>query len=230
MAPNNKGPGPAAYALPTEVGYNQHDPRKERKPMYSMRPTFKTRYETIGPGPATYDLKKQTHVGGPRDPKFSLASRLQPLKADMTPGPGAHNNHLVPTMKCKRAPQYTFGQRTEVRDKEVIPAPNRYNGQIYMTRPNAPRFSMGIKTKELQGLEGPGPARYGPTSRDVTHRRAPCYGIREGYKTLKNQSPHPAPNHYPLMNLRVGSAAPNYSFGIRYPEWKDPMIIPGDNC
>uniref|UniRef100_A0A182MC00 Outer dense fiber protein 3 n=1 Tax=Anopheles culicifacies TaxID=139723 RepID=A0A182MC00_9DIPT len=230
MSAKNKGPGPAAYGLPREIGHNQHDPRKDRKPMYSMRPTYKTNYETIGPGPATYDLKKQTRVGGPRELKYSLASRLNPLKADMIPGPGAHNNHLVPTMKCKRAPLYSFGQRIEVVNKEIIPAPNRYNGLIHMTRQKAPRYSMGIKTKDIQDTLGPGPATYGATSRDVTHRRAPCYGLRAGYKTLKSQFPHPAPNHYPLMNLRVGSTAPNYSFGIRYPEWKDPMIVPGDNC
>ncbi|XP_052890047.1 outer dense fiber protein 3-like protein 2 [Anopheles moucheti] len=230
MSMKNKGPGPAAYALPTEVGYNQHDPRKDRKPMYSMRPTFKKCYETTGPGPATYDLKKQTRVGGPRGPKYSLGSSIKPMKEDLIPGPGAHNNHLVPTMKCKRPPLHSFGQRFDVKNNEIIPAPNRYNGLIYMTRLKAPCYSLGIKTKEIQGLEGPGPNRYGATSRDVTHRRAPCYGMREAHKDIKSQLPHPAPNCYGLMNLRVGSTAPSYSFGIQYPNWKDPMIIPGDNC
>uniref|UniRef100_A0A182SER5 Outer dense fiber protein 3 n=1 Tax=Anopheles maculatus TaxID=74869 RepID=A0A182SER5_9DIPT len=230
MSQKNKGPGPAAYGLPAEVGYNLHDPRKQRKPMFTMRPAFKTDYKTIGPGPATYDLKKQTRVGGPREPKYSLAARIDPLKQDLIPGPGAHNNHLVPTMKCKRSPQFSFGQRIDVPNKEVIPAPNRYDGLIYMTRTKAPCYSMGIKTKDIHGLEGPGPARYGPTSRDVTHRRAPSFGLRAAHKDLQIRLPHPAPNHYPLMNLRVGATAPSFSFGIQYPEWKDPMIIPGDNC
>uniref|UniRef100_A0A182R618 Uncharacterized protein n=1 Tax=Anopheles funestus TaxID=62324 RepID=A0A182R618_ANOFN len=230
MNPRNKGPGPTAYTLPTEVGYNQHDPRKERKPMYTMRPTFKKCYDTIGPGPATYDLKKQTRVGGPREPKYSLASRLNPLKADLGPGPGAHNNHLVPTMKCKRPPMQSFGYRIDVPNREIIPAPNRYNGLVHMTRPKAPLYSMGIKTEDIHGLEGPGPARYGPTSRDVTHRRAPSYGMRQGHTDFMNRLPHPAPNHYPLMNLRVGSTAPRYTFGVRHLDWQDPMIIPGDNC
>ncbi|XP_053659476.1 outer dense fiber protein 3-like [Anopheles marshallii] len=230
MNKKNQGPGPAAYALPTEVGYNQHDPRKERKPMYTMRPTFKKCYETTGPGPATYDLKKQTRIGGPREPKYSLGSWLKPLKGDLTPGPGAHNNHLVPTMKSNRPPLYSFGKLLKVSNNETIPAPNRYDGLIHMTRLKAPCYSMGLKTKEIQGFDGPGPDRYGPTPRDVTHRRAPSYGMREGHKDLKNQSLHPAPNRYALMNLRVGSTAPSYSFGVRHPDWKDPMIIPGDNC
>uniref|UniRef100_A0A182PGN5 Uncharacterized protein n=1 Tax=Anopheles epiroticus TaxID=199890 RepID=A0A182PGN5_9DIPT len=230
MSAKNKGPGPAAYGLPPEIGFNQHDPRKERKPMYTMRPAFKTRFDTLGPGPAVYDLKKITRVGGPREPKYSLAARLNERKLEMVPGPGAHNNHLVPTMKCKRPPLYSFGQRIDVANREIIPAPNRYDGLIYMTRTKAPSYSMRPQTKDIHGLEGPGPARYGPTSRDVTHKRAPNYSMRAVHRHLTERTPHPGPNRYGLMNLRMDATAPSYSFGIKHPEWKDPMIIPGDNC
>ncbi|XP_053670443.1 outer dense fiber protein 3-like protein 2 [Anopheles nili] len=230
MSQKNRGPGPAAYMLPTEVGYNQHDPRKDRKPMYTMRPPAKLNYQTLGPGPATYDLKKQTRIGGPRDPIYSLAARLKEMKQEQIPGPGAHNNHIVPTMKCKRPPMYSFGQRLDVANKDVSPAANRYDGLVYMIRPKAPCYSMRGPTKQIHALEGPGPAGYGPTSRNVTHKRSPNYSLRGGHPCFTERTPHPGPNRYGLMNLRMDTTAPNYSFGIKHPDWKDPMIIPGDNC
>uniref|UniRef100_A0A182QIR9 Outer dense fiber protein 3 n=1 Tax=Anopheles farauti TaxID=69004 RepID=A0A182QIR9_9DIPT len=142
MSQQNKGPGPAAYSLPRELGHENHDPRKERKPMYSMRPRASVKFETIGPGPAKYDLKKYTRDGPPRDPKYTLAGRTNEQSQDFMPGPGAHNNHLVPTMKCKRPPQYSFGLRIDKTDKEMVPAPNRYDGKIHMIRPKAPCYSI----------------------------------------------------------------------------------------
>uniref|UniRef100_A0A182NS40 Outer dense fiber protein 3 n=1 Tax=Anopheles dirus TaxID=7168 RepID=A0A182NS40_9DIPT len=230
MSQKNKGPGPAAYSLPREVGYEHHDPRKDRKPMYTMQRRGSTRFETIGPGPANYDLKQITRVGAPRDPKYSLAKRIKERNPDLMPGPGAHNNHLVPTMKCKRPPLYSFGQRIDVQNKEMIPAPNRYDGKVYMVRTKAPCYSMRQQTKEINASEGPGPATYKPISRDVTHKRAPNYSVRAASKTLEDRSPYPGPNRYGLMNLRVDTTAPCYSFGIKHPDWKQPMIIPGDNC
>lgn len=70
------GPGPAGYGLPPTVGYPEHDVRKDRKPMFSMRSRPITRYDTLGPGPARYGLGKMTRVGRPNNPSYSLAKRF----------------------------------------------------------------------------------------------------------------------------------------------------------
>uniref|UniRef100_A0AAG5CUA0 Outer dense fiber protein 3 n=1 Tax=Anopheles atroparvus TaxID=41427 RepID=A0AAG5CUA0_ANOAO len=226
-----QGPGPAKYKLPSTFGFNEHDPRKERKPMYTMRALPKyNRGGTIGPGPAGYALEKLTRTGKPHDRMYSMGARLQMPKQDLTPGPGAHDNHRVPTMKCNRAPMYSFGKRLDLSNKDIVPGPNRYDGVVHMCRPKAPAYSMRQRTKELEGYVGPGPAKYGLPTCDVTRTRPPNYSMRAAYKPLVERTPHPGPNHYGLMNLQVARTAPSYTFGIRYPQWKLPMVVPGDNC
>uniref|UniRef100_A0A182J669 Outer dense fiber protein 3 n=1 Tax=Anopheles atroparvus TaxID=41427 RepID=A0A182J669_ANOAO len=138
-----QGPGPAKYKLPSTFGFNEHDPRKERKPMYTMRALPKyNRGGTIGPGPAGYALEKLTRTGKPHDRMYSMGARLQMPKQDLTPGPGAHDNHRVPTMKCNRAPMYSFGKRLDLSNKDIVPGPNRYDGVVHMCRPKAPAYSI----------------------------------------------------------------------------------------
>ncbi|XP_058118916.1 outer dense fiber protein 3-like protein 2 [Anopheles ziemanni] len=223
-------PGPADYKLPTTIGFQNHDPRKERKPMYTMRGISKPKDDSFGPGPAGYSLGKQTRIGKPHQQMYTMGKRLDLVKQDQTPGPGAHNNHLVPTMKSRRAPQYSFGLRIDLPNKDKIPGPDQYNGVVHMIRPKVPSYSMRPRTKELSDVVGPGPAKYAMPACNVTHHRPPNYSIRGAHKDFLQRTPHPGPANYNLMNLRLDTTAPSYSFGIPYPSCKLPMIVPGDNC
>lgn len=74
--PAQTGPGPAGYGLPSTIGYDGHDPRKLRKPMYTMKKRPTTRYDTTGPGPALYHPGRKTQHGNPYSPAFKMGYRF----------------------------------------------------------------------------------------------------------------------------------------------------------
>ncbi|XP_058811369.1 outer dense fiber protein 3 [Topomyia yanbarensis] len=223
------GPGPAGYELPPMIGFDKHDTRRERKPMYSMRKRPSTRFDTIGPGPAKYVLDKITKDGLPNVPKYSLAMRLNPLSKDVTPGPGAHNNDKAPRMNENRPPVYSFGIRLLPQALDQVPGPKyAYDLNNYKTR--NPAYTMRYKTAVPYALEGPGPAKYGDLNRNLTHKRSANYTMRQKFPITGDRGPSPGPNQYALMNMKPGASAPQYSFGVRHSMWRPPMIIPGDNC
>ncbi|XP_001663800.2 outer dense fiber protein 3 [Aedes aegypti] len=224
------GPGPAGYGLPPTVGYPEHDVRKDRKPMFSMRSRPITRYDSLGPGPAQYDPGKMTRVGRPNNPTYSLARRFSLFKPDNTPGPGAHNNDKVPSMKGNRLPAYSFGMRLKETSRDVVPGPDKYSYELNVYKNRNPIYSMRNRTKQPYALEGPGPSAYGGLDRNLTHKRNPRYTMRLAYPIMGDKCPKPGPNRYGLMEMKPGTAAPKYSFGMRHSMWRPPMVIPGDNC
>jgi Sperm-tail PG-rich repeat len=131
------GPGPAQYLLPPSVGYERHDPRKYRNPMFSfgVRPGLK--YATIGPGPGNYVLGTKTRYGERNGPQFSMGIRLKPQGHNIGPGPGAYMCKLNP-----EAPQFSFGLRTSIPDKNKNPGPDRYFPQLNIYKSRAPEFTM----------------------------------------------------------------------------------------
>lgn len=83
------GPGPAAYTLPTSVGYNYEGtpPRKVERQipqMYSFGARTSTRYNTIGPGPVPSGAPTKagqyeevmTRHGKPASYKYSFGHRI----------------------------------------------------------------------------------------------------------------------------------------------------------
>ncbi|XP_055587747.1 outer dense fiber protein 3-like protein 2 [Uranotaenia lowii] len=223
------GPGPAGYKLPPTIGFDQHDVRKTRKPMYSMVRRPDTRYDTLGPGPARYDPGKMTRDGAPRTPKYSLAARYDTFSPDKTPGPGAHQNDKVPSMKGNKAPSYSFGVRLDKTINDNVPGPKyTYDLNVYKTR--NPVYSMRTQTTQPYAREGPGPAGYPAGNRNITHRRMPQYSMRPFYSIARDRDAKPGADRYNLMELKPGASAPQYSFGTKHSMWRPPMIIHGDNC
>ncbi|XP_062552729.1 ciliary microtubule associated protein 1A-like [Armigeres subalbatus] len=223
------GPGPAGYGLPPTVGFDQHDVRKDRKPMFSMRERPTTRYDTIGPGPA-HDPGKMTRSGPPHNPAYSLAKRFSTFKQDNVPGPGAHNNDKVPSMKGNRLPAYSFGFRLKEAPRDKIPGPDQYAYDLNVYKNRNPLYSMRDRTTLPYASEGPGPNKYGDLDRNITHKRYPRYSMRKMCPIMEDKCPKPGPNKYGLMELKPGATAPQYSFGVRHSMWRPPMVIPGDNC
>ncbi|XP_058461312.1 outer dense fiber protein 3 [Malaya genurostris] len=223
------GSGPAGYGLPPMIGFDKHDTRRERKPMYTMRIRPTTRFDTLGPGPAIYDPGKMTKTGPPNTPKYSIGKRFKSFSNDITPGPGAHKNDTAPLMKEKRPPVYSFGKRLSPLPNDLVPGPKySYDLNIYKTR--NPVYSMRAKTNFPYASEGPGPGKYGPLDRNVTHKRSAKYSMRPVFPITGDKGPSPGPNRYGLMNMKPGASAPSYSFGVRHSMWRPPMVIPGDNC
>ncbi|XP_050087198.1 outer dense fiber protein 3-B-like [Anopheles aquasalis] len=220
------GPGPASYSLPTSIGSNNGDPRKVRNPVYTIRPRTAFKHETLGPGPADYEVSKLTRTGRPHQPMYSMRSRWQPSKQDSVPDPQAYH----PSVNKERTPAYSFGLRLETLNKNQVPGPNEYQADMRVIRPRAPCYSMRPLTKGTTTSYGPGPAGYALPNRDLTHKRSPNYTIRNAFATVGDRTPCPGPAHYGLMGRLVGKSAPCYSFGIRHADWTSPMIVPGDSC
>ncbi|XP_052867766.1 outer dense fiber protein 3-like protein 2 [Anopheles cruzii] len=225
------GPGPNQYNLPPTFGFDHHDPRKERKPMYSMRARTQIAYKTIGPGPgAPYEVQKFTRSGRAHELSYSMGSRLNPPKQDLIPGPTHYATHLVPVMNGKRAPHYSIRARLKDPNKDDFPAPNQYLDDIRVVRPKPPCYTMQGRFKELRVFQSPGPDKYILPTCDVTHKRPPNYTIRARFPAIVDRNPHPGPGSYGLVDQQVGASAPSYSFRMRYPHWATTMIVPGDQC
>ncbi|XP_058055973.1 outer dense fiber protein 3-like protein 2 [Anopheles bellator] len=225
------GPAPNQYNLPPAFGFDNHDPRKERKPMYSMRARTNTTYKTPGPGPgAPYEVQKLTRFGRTQEVSYSMRLRLNPPKQDLVPGPDHYATHLVPAMNGKRAPHYSIRARLKDPNKDDFPAPNKYLGDFRVVRPTAPCYTIRARHKEASVLQSPGPDQYILPTCDVTHKRPPNYTIRARFPPIVDRNPYPGPASYGLMDQQVGESAPSYSFRVRYPHWTTPMIVPGDQC
>ncbi|ALC45841.1 CG31468, partial [Drosophila busckii] len=67
------GPGPGAYLLPSTVGYEKHDARKERLPQYSFGTRTKMLGGGYGPGPGAYQVDKWTRYGKGGGLQYSMA-------------------------------------------------------------------------------------------------------------------------------------------------------------
>lgn len=90
-------PSPARYNLPTLVGYNGHDIRKNRLPAYSFGLRLHDlKATTQSPGPSQYSLPPI--IGGKnnayeRAPAYSIHGRLPRRQDYQTPAPNAYGNY-----------------------------------------------------------------------------------------------------------------------------------------
>lgn len=220
--------------------------------MYTMKKRPTTRYDTAGPGPASYHPGRKTQHGNPYSPAFKLGYRFNTfckmvvrgdkwenlrffvlfLADDKKPGPGAYNVSVVPDrcLRGKRAATYVIGKRLPEPTRELIPGPNVYAFHPNTCKVRNPTFQIGRKFTTPYALEGPGPAAYGATSRNTTHRRNPIYSMGAGRAMPITDYTGPGPAEYNLMNQKPGASGPKWAFGVKHSMWRPPMIIPGDNC
>ncbi|KND02052.1 uncharacterized protein SPPG_02556 [Spizellomyces punctatus DAOM BR117] len=192
IAARLKGPGPAAYKLPSTIGINAKT--MKRAPAYSFG--IKLRYEQPNPhetpGPNVF-FPQTTRVGRSQGPAFSLQGGYKKARKDGmdnltdadTPGPGKYNPAYIPSREPK-APAYSIGGRRPTE------------------RPN----------------DNPGPAEYAvaPTlgvHPAITIRAAAAYTIKPP-RPVKLESVSPGPAAYsPLDPSKIKTAAPAYSLGSR---------------
>lgn len=69
------GPGPGAYMLPPNVGYENHDARKQRMPQYSFGTRSYKHEKLIGPGPGAYKVDTLTRYGISHGNQFTIQGR-----------------------------------------------------------------------------------------------------------------------------------------------------------
>ncbi|CAD6992974.1 unnamed protein product [Ceratitis capitata] len=222
------GPGPGAYMLPSNVGYENHDARKQRLPMYSFGVRSYKHEKLIGPGPGAYKVDNMTRYGISQGNQFTIQGRTYMKEKKFGPGPGAHDVHLKPFFKGTDAPAYSMSWRTAYNFKSSTPGPNAYAVDVSPIKPGFPAYSMGMRCG-ISGKGGsPGPAAYGAGNLDVKLPRSPEYSIA-GRNPYSYKRFGPGANYYNLMYYRPGKTGQAYSFGIRHNEFAPPMIVKCDN-
>lgn len=106
-------PSPARYTLPTTVGYNGHDIRKQRLPAYSFGLRVPDQEKIHSPGPNTYGLPS-TMTGKDktieRNPAHTMHGRFNIKDHVCAPGP---NTYGLQNFKytSQRAPAYSLGAK-----------------------------------------------------------------------------------------------------------------------
>ncbi|KAF5269823.1 hypothetical protein FQR65_LT05869 [Abscondita terminalis] len=180
--PQNIGPGPGAYKLPTQVGYRDHDTTKYRNPMYSMRCKCAPGVGFGTPGPQ-YDISQVTRYGRITSKAYTAGMKLAPGVGLNTPGPGAYAPENVPRMKEARPPAYTMGRKFAPGAQFGTPGPNQYVlppmlGPKLPTKKAYAAYTMSPKNEQKGCSRSPGPAEYGATSNDLIKKRAPKYSMR----------------------------------------------------
>ncbi|XP_064550577.1 ciliary microtubule associated protein 1B-like [Drosophila montana] len=229
MAHRPLGPGPGAYGLPTTVGYEKHDTRKQRMPQYSFGTRTQSTNAAAGPGPGAYQVDKLTRYGMGGGLQYTIAPMTKIIDKRIGPGPGAHDVHLKPFFKGVNAPAYSLGVRNNYNFKNCGPGPSAYKYEINPIKPAAPAYSMGMQTKiKGKAVDSPGPAAYGAGDMNIRLYRAPEYTMRP-ICSMRKDTLGPGPNYYDLMYYRPGKTGQAYSFGVRHSPYAPPMVVRCDN-
>lgn len=97
------------------LGVRVPDSRRQAAPAYSFgsrRNQSKTQCESLGPGPAQYNISGLGAKGKDSPPAMSLQSRPKPKGTFLTPAPGEYNIDKAEKKIAGTAPKYTFGLKT----------------------------------------------------------------------------------------------------------------------
>lgn len=226
-------PGPAKYQLPQLIGCTDHDPRKRRQPCYSMGHRSQVTNDQVGPGPSKYNVENVYRYGRPHTTGF-MGGKIKDRNADVTPAPNAYSIPEIigsnrPKNYMQRAPDYIMGAKLSVKMDNSTPGPGSY-GPPYgpdsckVTKPKAPAYTLGDRISVERRDRIPGPADYVPLNTDyqIPFSLTGKPGINYGNGI-------PGANSYDVSQYRPGRTVPQYSMGIRYPDWQIPPITREDN-
>ncbi|CAH0550318.1 unnamed protein product [Brassicogethes aeneus] len=218
------GPGPAAYKLPTVVGYEGHDCTRYRNPKWSMASRFDTKDKEALPGPH-YDIRGLTNMGKLYPPAYSLKSRVKDFQFAATPGPNAYNILNVPPLNTKIPPSYSIRSRFKSTAGSATPGPNAYllPSTIGPTIPDLPAkaaYSISSRGKDaLAQSRSPGPATYNVP----TEKSHPAYTMGPRVFPPDNLGADgPGPIYMPKLPQK-----PGYSFGVKLEN--DPYVTAADH-
>ncbi|EDO37545.1 predicted protein [Nematostella vectensis] len=230
-----RGPGPAKYRLPGGCGYNDHDPRKHKKPAWSFGLKLGLKSQNVGPGPAYLIPARITRTGTDGTPAYTLHDRTQLNKAFSTPAPGAYAPEKQRVPHQRWAPSYSFGSRTPYAKRDATPAANAYSlpnvvGPKAVGKTALPAYSMSARLKigafheDLQ--KTPGPGTYKVHNPDYNKKRMPAYSMNGRNYMTGDNTLKPGPGAHSPEKVYVHKRnAPRFSFGIRHSEYIAPLIV-----
>ncbi|XP_054264728.1 outer dense fiber protein 3-like [Macrosteles quadrilineatus] len=219
-----QGPGPNAYKLPPQVGYEGHDVSKWRNPAFSMGLKTRTKGKDVGPGPA-YTVDKMTRFGTAYSPSAPFGQRTGMTDKSDGPGPGAYNPDIRNVGKVNRVGG-TFGMRPDDVAKSSGPGPNAYNVKD-PTLKRQPTFAMGTRNDIVQKHVGPGPNAYNPKRQDNV--RSVKFGPPPRSVAARDAGPGPgAYQGEKYLKFNKKANPPKFAFGVKTTTM--PYISPEDNA
>ncbi|XP_073816227.1 protein CIMAP1D-like [Musca autumnalis] len=216
------------YGLPTTVGYESHDLRKQRLPQFSFGTRTQLKDNSIGPGPARYNVDKLVRYGNTKANIYTMASKTIYREKSRSPGPLAYQLRDSPIYKGSNPPAYTLGAMNTFFFKNCAPGPNIYGINDAYTKPRAPDYSLGVKKYLPELSRSPGPAKYPRTNLSAIKQSSPSYSLTPRTK-YEFKLYGPGSNYYDRMEYKPGKRSPDYSFGVRHSARSGVMIVPCDN-
>lgn len=110
------------------------DSRRQAGPAYSFgsrRNQNKTQCESIGPGPAQYNISGLGAKGKDTPPAMSLQSRPKPKSQFLTPAPGEYNIDKAEKRMVESAPKYTFGLKAACDKPKQTPGKHFFGTRLH---------------------------------------------------------------------------------------------------
>ncbi|KAM4618278.1 ciliary microtubule associated protein 1B [Polymixia lowei] len=231
-------PGPK-YALPGLIGINNHDPRKQKAPVFS----FGTRHNQLSadssPGPRYLVSSRITRVGRDGTPAFSLYSRPKDPQLFQPPGPGRYSPERSGKSVYYSAPAYSLSGRNRDYCNDQTPGPAAYTlpsvlGPKAVNKPAAPNFSLCGRSKigsfheDLQ--KTPGPGTYKVVDPCIYKYKPPQYSLIGRNSMSGDTTEKPGPGaHRPEQVTCTRVKAPSFSFGVRHSQYIAPLLVNVDD-
>ncbi|OUM62670.1 hypothetical protein PIROE2DRAFT_61740 [Piromyces sp. E2] len=195
-----KGPGPAAYSLPTTLGRKSY---KLRAPAYSFGMYFDP--NNISPSPNKF-FPSVCRTGQYNGPSYSLRVKTKGFKNDTIsfPGPGTYDQNC--NTVYKKNPSYSIKSRNKpLKTTTISPGPAAYattNYNVYLKEPPSYTLKERFQSTEYVSVE-------------------------ESLKNKKRTSPvkprkvvFPSPNSYSVKMGYVTNTSPKFSFRNKHSEYE----------
>ncbi|XP_025030969.1 outer dense fiber protein 3B [Python bivittatus] len=223
-------PGPK-YGLPTNVGYQQHDPSRYRAPAYSIGSRRFQTLESCSPGPSYMVPTNMTMRGKDWIPAFSIYGRPRDVAPFRTPGPGRYSPEKAGKLAYPNAPNYSLASRTKDFHNDQTPGPAAYGlppmiGPKVIGKSSAPNYSIfgrsaiGSFYEDLSRT--PGPCNYRVVDPSIYKNRPPHYSILARNMLPGDNTTIPGPGAYsPEKHAQLRGL----TFGIRHSDYVAPLIV-----
>ncbi|KAM8820192.1 ciliary microtubule associated protein 1B [Eudromia elegans] len=223
-------PGPK-YRLPTNVGYQLHDPSRHRAPAYSFGTRCPRAGDDCSPGPAYMVPASTTARGAERSPAYSIYGRPRDAAPFRTPGPGRYCPEKAGKWAYPSAPVYSLASRTKHFANDQTPGPAAYGlppmlGPRVVGKSSAPNFSMlgrsAVGSFYADLCKTPGPCNYRVVDANVYKRRAPQYSMLARNLLPGDNTRKPGPGAY---SPEKRGQPRGITFGIRHSDYLAPLIL-----
>ncbi|KAJ3176930.1 hypothetical protein HDU85_006460 [Gaertneriomyces sp. JEL0708] len=241
IAARLKGPGPAAYCLPSTIGVEGKT--MKRAPAYSFGTKLKYQHARETPGPNAF-FPQATRKGISHGPAFSLqgphkkgVDGMEDVDASNSPGPGKYNPPVLPSREAK-APAYSIGSRHHMERPSPNPGPGEYTipptlgPHTAVTKTSAAAYTIKPPRPFKLMSVSPGPAAYTTSANAKLKPTSPAYSLGSRWGTRGDDLLDPAttdvtavdastpgPGQYSPVLQHVKTSRPQYSFRTKHSEY-----------